>query len=144
MKIIIYFCNLIYSVYKSYRRCNLPCMCLMQLKLSMLTTDSMAINLIYNLAIIIQMCRSSALPQPVMLEWEAITRHRFLGRYGMTEVSTVFFKFIDFQKNLMYCILLQISFCNKFLYESYIIVSMLEGERKADTVGKPLLGVQVS
>ncbi|KAF7843367.1 malonate--CoA ligase isoform X2 [Senna tora] len=31
------------------------------------------------------MCGSSALPQPVMQEWEAITGHRLLERYGMTE-----------------------------------------------------------
>ncbi|CAI8601153.1 unnamed protein product [Vicia faba] len=33
----------------------------------------------------LMMCGSSALPQPVMLEWEAITGHRLLERYGMTE-----------------------------------------------------------
>ncbi|CAL5191824.1 unnamed protein product [Lathyrus oleraceus] len=31
------------------------------------------------------MCGSSALPQPVMQEWESITGHRLLERYGMTE-----------------------------------------------------------
>jgi malonyl-CoA/methylmalonyl-CoA synthetase len=36
---------------------------------------------------VIQMCGSSALPQPVMQEWESITGHRLLERYGMTEVS---------------------------------------------------------
>lgn len=34
-----------------------------------------------------QMCGSSALPYPVMQQWEAITGHRLLERYGMTEVS---------------------------------------------------------
>ncbi|XP_061367514.1 probable CoA ligase CCL8 [Gastrolobium bilobum] len=33
----------------------------------------------------LMMCGSSALPQPVMQEWEAITGHRLLERYGMTE-----------------------------------------------------------
>ncbi|CAJ2656209.1 unnamed protein product [Trifolium pratense] len=36
-------------------------------------------------SIIAQMCGSSALPQPVMQEWESITGHRLLERYGMTE-----------------------------------------------------------
>ncbi len=39
-----------------------------------------------------QMCGSSALPQPVMQEWEAITGHRLLERYGMTEVSELLLK----------------------------------------------------
>jgi len=34
-----------------------------------------------------QMCGSSALPYPVMQQWETITGHRLLERYGMTEVS---------------------------------------------------------
>lgn len=34
-----------------------------------------------------QMCGSSALPQPVMQQWETITGHCLLERYGMTEVS---------------------------------------------------------
>ncbi|XP_021298736.1 malonate--CoA ligase isoform X2 [Herrania umbratica] len=33
----------------------------------------------------LMMCGSSALPQPVMQEWETITGHRLLERYGMTE-----------------------------------------------------------
>ncbi|XP_014516768.1 malonate--CoA ligase isoform X2 [Vigna radiata var. radiata] len=33
----------------------------------------------------LMMCGSSALPLPVMQEWEAITGHRLLERYGMTE-----------------------------------------------------------
>ncbi|XVE52072.1 hypothetical protein DITRI_Ditri02bG0091700 [Diplodiscus trichospermus] len=33
----------------------------------------------------LMMCGSSALPQPVMQEWENITGHRLLERYGMTE-----------------------------------------------------------
>ncbi|KAK7349190.1 hypothetical protein VNO77_06359 [Canavalia gladiata] len=33
----------------------------------------------------LMMCGSSALPQPVMQEWESITGHRLLERYGMTE-----------------------------------------------------------
>ncbi|KAJ7963028.1 malonate--CoA ligase-like [Quillaja saponaria] len=33
----------------------------------------------------LMMCGSSALPQPVMQKWEAITGHRLLERYGMTE-----------------------------------------------------------
>ncbi|MCO5575735.1 hypothetical protein L7F22_029538 [Adiantum nelumboides] len=33
----------------------------------------------------LMMCGSSALPQPVMAEWEALTGHRLLERYGMTE-----------------------------------------------------------
>ncbi|CAJ1951133.1 unnamed protein product [Sphenostylis stenocarpa] len=33
----------------------------------------------------LMMCGSSALPLPVMHEWEAITGHRLLERYGMTE-----------------------------------------------------------
>ncbi|KAE9584620.1 putative long-chain-fatty-acid--CoA ligase [Lupinus albus] len=33
----------------------------------------------------LMMCGSSALPQPVMQEWEVITGHRLLERYGMTE-----------------------------------------------------------
>lgn len=33
------------------------------------------------------MCGSSALPYPVMKQWEEITGHRLLERYGMTEVS---------------------------------------------------------
>ncbi|KAI5073446.1 hypothetical protein GOP47_0011459 [Adiantum capillus-veneris] len=33
----------------------------------------------------LMMCGSSALPQPVMTEWEALTSHRLLERYGMTE-----------------------------------------------------------
>lgn len=45
----------------------------------------------------IQMCGSSALPQPVMQEWEAITGHRLLERYGMTEVCILWFEslFVD-------------------------------------------------
>jgi len=35
------------------------------------------------------MCGSSALPQPVMQEWESITGHRLLERYGMTEVRSL-------------------------------------------------------
>jgi len=34
-----------------------------------------------------QMSGSSALPRPVMHQWESITGHRLLERYGMTEVS---------------------------------------------------------
>ena len=34
-----------------------------------------------------QMCGSSALPLPVMQQWETITGHRLLERYGMTEVN---------------------------------------------------------
>jgi acyl-CoA synthetase (AMP-forming)/AMP-acid ligase II len=48
---------------------------------------------------IIQMCGSSALPQPVMQEWEAITGHRLLERYGMTEVSTLFAKIAFYYSN---------------------------------------------
>ncbi|KAI4324750.1 hypothetical protein MLD38_030207 [Melastoma candidum] len=33
----------------------------------------------------LMMCGSSALPYPVMQQWEAITGHRLLERYGMTE-----------------------------------------------------------
>ncbi|XP_068652022.1 probable CoA ligase CCL8 [Aristolochia californica] len=33
----------------------------------------------------LMMCGSSALPYPVMLQWESITGHRLLERYGMTE-----------------------------------------------------------
>ncbi|KAL8458304.1 hypothetical protein ACS0TY_035974 [Phlomoides rotata] len=33
----------------------------------------------------LMMCGSSALPLPVMQQWEAITRHLLLERYGMTE-----------------------------------------------------------
>ncbi|XP_071731897.1 probable CoA ligase CCL8 [Rutidosis leptorrhynchoides] len=33
----------------------------------------------------LMMCGSSALPLPVMQQWEAITGHRLLERYGMTE-----------------------------------------------------------
>ncbi|KAG8379973.1 hypothetical protein BUALT_Bualt07G0145200 [Buddleja alternifolia] len=33
----------------------------------------------------LMMCGSSALPLPVMQQWETITRHRLLERYGMTE-----------------------------------------------------------
>lgn len=35
------------------------------------------------------MCGSSALPFPVMKQWEEITGHRLLERYGMTEVSVI-------------------------------------------------------
>ena len=58
------------------------------------------------------MCGSSALPQPVMQEWESITGHRLLERYGMTEFVMA-------------------------------LSNPLKGERKAGTVGKPLLGMQV-
>ncbi|XWS16321.1 hypothetical protein CRYUN_Cryun34aG0075200 [Craigia yunnanensis] len=37
----------------------------------------------------LMMCGSSALPQPVMQEWETITGHRLLERYGMTEFIMV-------------------------------------------------------
>ncbi|BBM97727.1 malonyl-CoA/methylmalonyl-CoA synthetase [Marchantia polymorpha subsp. ruderalis] len=33
----------------------------------------------------LMMCGSSALPQPVMDQWESLTGHRLLERYGMTE-----------------------------------------------------------
>ncbi|CAL5439752.1 unnamed protein product [Camellia sinensis] len=33
----------------------------------------------------LMMCGSSALPYPVMQQWETITKHRLLERYGMTE-----------------------------------------------------------
>ncbi|KAG2722900.1 hypothetical protein I3760_02G148500 [Carya illinoinensis] len=33
----------------------------------------------------LMMCGSSALPQPVMQQWQTITGHRLLERYGMTE-----------------------------------------------------------
>jgi malonyl-CoA/methylmalonyl-CoA synthetase len=33
----------------------------------------------------LMMCGSSALPEPVMEKWEAVTGHRLLERYGMTE-----------------------------------------------------------
>ena len=35
------------------------------------------------------MCGSSALPYPVLKQWEEITGHRLLERYGMTEVSVI-------------------------------------------------------
>ncbi|KAH7565258.1 hypothetical protein JRO89_XS09G0175500 [Xanthoceras sorbifolium] len=38
-----------------------------------------------NFVSVSQMCGSSALPLPVMQEWETITGHRLLERYGMTE-----------------------------------------------------------
>lgn len=41
----------------------------------------------YELGSSLQMCGSSALPLPVMQQWEAITGHRLLERYGMTEVG---------------------------------------------------------
>ena len=37
-----------------------------------------------------KMSGSSALPRPVMHQWESITGHRLLERYGMTEVSRAF------------------------------------------------------
>ncbi|KAI5410354.1 hypothetical protein KIW84_055742 [Lathyrus oleraceus] len=58
------------------------------------------------------MCGSSALPQPVMQEWESITGHHLLERDGMTEFVMA-------------------------------LSNPLKGERKASTVGKPLLGMQV-
>ncbi|KAI5410137.1 hypothetical protein KIW84_055574 [Lathyrus oleraceus] len=58
------------------------------------------------------MCGSSALPQPVMQEWESITGHHLLERDGMTEFVMA-------------------------------LSNPLKGERKAGTVGKPLLGMQV-
>jgi acyl-coenzyme A synthetase/AMP-(fatty) acid ligase len=42
----------------------------------------------YQLSILpclLQMCGSSALPQPVMEKWETVTGHCLLERYGMTE-----------------------------------------------------------
>ncbi|KAF6164442.1 hypothetical protein GIB67_025268 [Kingdonia uniflora] len=33
----------------------------------------------------LMMCGSSALPYPIMVQWESITGHRLLERYGMTE-----------------------------------------------------------
>ncbi|GLT32681.1 hypothetical protein SLA2020_073290 [Shorea laevis] len=60
----------------------------------------------------LMMCGSSALPQPVMQEWESITGHRLLERYGMTEFVMA-------------------------------ISNPLRGARKAGTVGKPFLGVEV-
>ncbi|KAI7986851.1 Malonate--CoA ligase [Camellia lanceoleosa] len=36
----------------------------------------------------LMMCGSSALPYPVMQQWETITKHRLLERYGMTEFAT--------------------------------------------------------
>jgi len=36
-----------------------------------------------------QMSGSSALPLPVMQQWETITGHRLLERYGMTEVNVL-------------------------------------------------------
>jgi hypothetical protein len=42
----------------------------------------------YQLSILpclLQMCGSSALPQPVMEKWESVTGHCLLERYGMTE-----------------------------------------------------------
>jgi len=56
------------------------------------------------------MCGSSALPQPVMQEWEAITGHRLLERYGMTEVRSFWFKFFDFIQNHMYFTTILINF----------------------------------
>lgn len=35
------------------------------------------------------MCGSSALPYPVLKQWEAVTGHCLLERYGMTEVSVI-------------------------------------------------------
>ncbi len=35
---------------------------------------------------LVQMCGSSALPEPVMEKWEQVTGLRLLERYGMTEV----------------------------------------------------------
>ncbi|KAI5410141.1 hypothetical protein KIW84_055577 [Lathyrus oleraceus] len=58
------------------------------------------------------MCGSSALPQPVMQEWESITGHHLLERDGMTEFVMA-------------------------------LSNPLKGERKAGTVGKPLLGMHV-
>lgn len=58
------------------------------------------------------MCGSSALPQPVMQEWEAITGHRLLERYGMTEVSILWFEFFV-QKRAVYFtgVLCSLSLC---------------------------------
>lgn len=57
------------------------------------------------------MCGSSALPEPVMQEWETITGHRLLERYGMTEVSETqiqyqfsFFLFASCNNSFMYLV----------------------------------------
>lgn len=39
------------------------------------------------------MSGSSALPLPVMQQWETITGHRLLERYGMTEVIVLIFTY---------------------------------------------------
>ncbi len=35
----------------------------------------------------LMVCGSAALPVPVMAKWEAISGHRLLERYGMTELG---------------------------------------------------------
>ncbi|KAG5537729.1 hypothetical protein RHGRI_024996 [Rhododendron griersonianum] len=76
----------------------------------------------------LMMCGSSALPYPVMQQWETITGHRLLERYGMTEVCTRL-----------------LAVYMKLLLEFVMAISNpLNGIRKGGTVGKPLPGVQVS
>ncbi|KAL5976861.1 hypothetical protein ACLOJK_021196 [Asimina triloba] len=69
----------------------------------------------------LMMCGSSALPLPVMKEWESITGHRLLERYGMTENILTFIAAEQFVMALS---------------------NPLNGLRKGGTVGKPLPGVQ--
>lgn len=74
------------------------------------------------------MCGSSALPLPIMKQWESVTGHRLLERYGMTEVSkTIIYdnSAIQFSLNLNLFILYYVSLCLFVKFNQKMICSLL-------------------
>lgn len=61
------------------------------------------------------MSGSSALPLPVMQQWETITGHRLLERYGMTEV----FEVVKYEVNIAAFVFFFRKWC--LPYTSYLI-----------------------
>ncbi|KAJ8452072.1 hypothetical protein Cgig2_016653 [Carnegiea gigantea] len=76
----------------------------------------------------LMMCGSSALPYPVMQQWETITGHRLLERYVGVRASA----------RIQRCLIIVIAM--QFVMA---LSNPLRGLRKGGTVGKPLPGVEV-
>lgn len=90
-----------------------------------------------------QMCGSSALPQPIQKEWELVTGHQLLERYGMTEVS---YLLVFLSKDYAFAIQFSLFCFFKTTTSRQFGMGLsnpYHGARKVGTVGKPLPGVQV-